>query len=199
MIDNTNTQVYVAQLIVKEFVAKKSEDFDIFVEIWRKLKGTEIHSLPSPRQLVFGHCQAAFQTFLDFVVSKKSDFEILAGFYGIYLLYRTQNLPEPEKIFITSDEFFKISEKAKKIEKLKPIFVFLVNNEAFCFTGESHIIPTDNTSVPPKQVPVDRPQFSQIMETKKEKHARQNTVASTTPSYEELEEEYKGLMEEILK
>ena len=198
MQNNKYTQTYLAQTIVKNFVLKKNPDFNFFLQIWRDLDGTKIHSLPSPRPLVFGRCQAAYQTFLGFILYKKNEIEIISGFYGIYVLYETQNLPIKENILITSDEFLVLSQKIREINVLHPIFKHLVQSKAFVFSAMSYAIPTQFTEYPPEVVPCDRPQYSKIMETKKEKYIKQKFLSEIPPiSIEEDEESYKQLMIDI--
>ena len=200
MQDNTYTQTYLVQSIVKCFVQKKNPDFQSFLQIWRDLNGVRIHSLTSPRNLVFGRCQAAYQTFLGYILYKKNEIEIIAGLYGIYIIYETQNLPIKEGILITSDEYVVISQKIKEIDALHPIYKYLVQSSAFVFSAISYAIPTQFTEYPPQVVSSERPQYTLIMESKKEKYIRKHFINPIKPiSTEEDEETYKQLMSDIFE
>ena len=200
MQSNVNTQVYLAQTIVKEFVQKRNPDFQIFVEIWRNLDGKKIHDYPSPRSLIFGRIQAAYQTFLGFIVYKSKDLEIISGIYGLYILYQTQNNPLKEQILVTSDELLIIQEKISKFDFLLIIFKYLIQSQAFIFSAVSYIIRTPKTEYPQRTVLSERPQFSQIMETKKEKFIRQKYLSqSEIMENKDEQEEYHTLLSEIFQ
>ena len=198
MQSNITTQIYTAQSIVKEFVQRKDPDFQSFISVWRDLNGKTIHNFPSPRPLIFGRIQSAYQTFLGFVLFKSKEIEIASGIYGLYLLYETQNGPIKEQIILTSDELLIIQAKVSKLDFLVPILQHLIHSQAFVFSAASYAVRTPRTEYPQKSVLSDRPQYSHIMETKKEKLIKQKYLLhiekeDTTAD----EEQYKALLSEI--
>ena len=200
MQDNRCSQIYLAQSIVQKFVSKRNPDFNSFIEVWKDLNANQIHSLPSPRPLLFGRCQTAYQTFLGFILSKKNELDIIAGLYGIYFLFETQNLPIKEPILITPDQLIVISNKIQKIKCLHAIFKFLLQSKAFLFSGISYEITTQFTEFPPQTVPIERPPFTKIMETKKEKYIKKN-LQKEVKQLPEIEENqsYHSLLSEIFQ
>ena len=201
MQDNQYSQTFLAQSIAKVFVEKKNPDFQVFIQVWRQKNGMKIHSLPSPNSLVFGRCQTAYQVFLSLILIKKSDIEIAAGLYGIYLLFETQSLPKKEPILITSDQFIIFKHKITDFHFLHSIFNHLLRSNAFVFSSTSYAIPTQYTEFPPQTVLSEKPPFSHIMQTKRDKYINRKHHPEVTQIVSQSDDEasYKALFNELFQ
>lgn len=192
------TQNYFAQQIVKEFLDSGGTTFDDFLTVWKNNNGSKIHSLDSPRPLVFGRCQSAFSTFVGLIVYKKQEEYILSGFFGLYLTYRTQNLQVLEPILVTAQEYSIIISKSSLNQITKSIIQYLSNQNAFVITAKSYAIVTPNPRIPPKFVNNERPAYYKIEETKAEKiHRAASKAIELSDDTTELEAEYGNVMDEI--
>lgn len=164
------------------------------------MNGSNIHSYDSPRPLVFGRCQAAYSTFLGLVIYKSQENELMAGYFGLYLTYRTQNLQYSEPIIINSQEYAILIKKSDFNELVQKILNFLINHNAFLISPVSYSVKTINPKLSSEFALNDRPNYSQIEETKSEKNHRAKLINVTPKSeMEALENQYQSLLNEIFE
>lgn len=158
MLRPPHQQITIPQTIVQEYLKNGKRSFDAFLDAWKKQNGSYLHTLSSPRPLIYGPVQTAFATFLGFCSPSNQDITREAGVFGLYITFMTQS-PANIPIFVTPDQFKWITEIAEDSQEVSSITTYLLDNNGFCFSAKDIAISTPFPHVT-SPVVVDRQVFN---------------------------------------
>lgn len=195
---STYKQIYMVQVMMKQFIDKGWDTFDSFCKIWKENNISKIHSYTSFRQLIFGYCQTSISTFIGYCHPKKTAIEQKGGLFGLYLIYSTQFSQVPSPIQLSTLEFTWLKEIAKKFEDCNKIFSSLINSNAFCFVPNENAIFTKYPEAP-SHIMIDEflPLNDAFKRLENIKDENENYEEESNENFKELENDYKLIMEEL--